>query len=135
MATAVVSEAAPALLISAVAVEMKQLPPLPPLLLPWLPGRPFAIKGALVGLAMGLGIAVVGGSRFAALGSLPSTAAWLFMCPALVSFLAMNFTGCTTFTSLSGVRAEMRVAVPVQIAFAVVGLGLWLVGRFTGEVV
>ena len=34
----------------------------------------------------------------------------------------MNFTGSSTFTSLSGVRREMRIAVPLQIAGAVVGL-------------
>jgi len=50
--------------------------------------------------------------------------------PAVASFLAMNFTGASTYTSLSGVRREMRVAVPLQIAGAAVGLMLWLVGCF-----
>jgi acetyl-CoA decarbonylase/synthase complex subunit gamma len=44
--------------------------------------------------------------------------------------MAMNFTGATTYTSLSGVRREMRVAVPIQAAAAGVGVVLWLIGRF-----
>jgi acetyl-CoA decarbonylase/synthase complex subunit gamma len=38
----------------------------------------------------------------------------------------MNFTGCSTYTSLSGVKKEMRFAVPLEIAGAVVGLSLWV---------
>ncbi len=50
--------------------------------------------------------------------------------PALVSFTGMNFTGASTYTSLSGVVREMRVAVPVQAVFAGGGLILWLAARF-----
>jgi len=42
----------------------------------------------------------------------------------------MNFTGASTYTSLSGVKREMRIAVPAQIICAVAGIGLWLAGRF-----
>jgi acetyl-CoA decarbonylase/synthase complex subunit gamma len=52
------------------------------------------------------------------------------MIGAAVSFIAMNFTGSSTYTSLSGVRKEMRRAVPLQLAAAAVGIGLWIVGRF-----
>ena len=58
------------------------------------------------------------------------TAAWLFMMLALSSFLAMNFTGASTYTSLSGVKREMRYAVPLQIAAATIGLVLWTTVRF-----
>ena len=51
-----------------------------------------------------------------------AAAAYLLLVPALSAFLAMNFTGSSTFTSLSGVVAEMKVAVPVMIAAG--GLGL-----------
>ena len=34
----------------------------------------------------------------------------------------MNFTGCSTYTSLSGVKREMRWALPAQIAASVAGL-------------
>jgi acetyl-CoA decarbonylase/synthase complex subunit gamma len=42
----------------------------------------------------------------------------------------MNFTGASTYTSLSGVKKEMRVAVPLQIIVAILGMGMWIAGRF-----
>jgi hypothetical protein len=48
--------------------------------------------------------------------------------PAIVSFLAMNFTGSSTFTSLSGVVREMRWAVPAQIISTGLGVVI-LIGR------
>jgi acetyl-CoA decarbonylase/synthase complex subunit gamma len=96
------------------------------LLLPLLPFRAFAAKGALVGLALTVAVLVWrGGGHFSALLTLEA-AGWLLMATALSAFLAMNFTGSSTFTSLSGVRREMRVAVPAEIVGAVAGLGLWL---------
>ena len=59
-----------------------------------------------------------------------SVAAWCLIIPVTTSFAAMNFTGTTTYTSLSGVRREMRFALPVQIAGAAVGAILWMLGRF-----
>ena len=57
-------------------------------------------------------------------------AAWALVLPAVASFFAMNFTGASTYTSLSGVKAEMRIAVPAQIMAAVLGAGLWVISRF-----
>jgi len=56
--------------------------------------------------------------------------AWCLILPAVASFAAINFTGCTTFTSVSGARREVRVAAPIQAAVAGLGIVLWLVGRF-----
>lgn len=50
--------------------------------------------------------------------------------PAATSYLAMNFTGPSTYTSLSGVRKEMRWAVPLQIAAVLIGTLFWLKARF-----
>jgi acetyl-CoA decarbonylase/synthase complex subunit gamma len=52
--------------------------------------------------------------------------AWLFLIPTLSAYLAMNFTGASTYTSLSGVKREMRKALPLEIGAAIVGLGLWI---------
>jgi len=98
-----------------------------PILLPWLPGRAFSIKGAAVGLLVALAYL---GLRWPAVGLGLDALPWLFALPAVSAFFAMNFTGASTYTSLSGVRREMRFAVPAQIAGAAVGLGLWLVARF-----
>lgn len=101
-----------------------------PALLPYLPGRPFALKGLWLGLLFS--VALVGGTGMAAAGiqGRLDLAAWCLIIPAVASFLLMNFTGCTTFTSISGVRREMRKAIPAQVAAATVGVATWLVGRF-----
>jgi len=41
----------------------------------------------------------------------------------------MNFTGASTFTSLSGVKKEMKYALPLQIVLGIAGLGLFLVSN------
>ncbi len=101
---------------------------LTPLLLPWLPGRAFSVKG--------LGPGFLGGVIFAALHR-GAAAAWgpevisgFLLILAASAFLAMNFTGASTYTSLSGVRKEMRWAMPMEIGAALAGFGLWVVSRF-----
>ncbi|MHB1033440.1 MAG: mercury methylation corrinoid protein HgcA [Pirellulales bacterium] len=103
---------------------------LTPLLLPWLPGRAFAIKGAWLGIGF---LVALMGYKWPLPGVFENWfvfGAWCLILPAVASFAAINFTGCTTFTSVSGARREVRVAVPIQAAFAGVGVVLWLVGRF-----
>jgi len=103
---------------------------LTPLLLPWLPGRAFASKGGWAGAIwlILLGIIILL-NRYLMPGWV-DFAAWLFLIPSTASFVGMNFTGCSTYTSLSGVRKEMRVAVPLQVGAMVLGLGFWIAGRF-----
>jgi len=90
-----------------------------PLFLPWLPGRAFSAKGA------GLGLAAAG--VYLALYRAEPLLGWagLAVILAVCSFVVMNFTGASTYTSLSGVKKEMRRAVPLQIASVVLGLILW----------
>ena len=52
----------------------------------------------------------------------------LLLIPCSAMYLAMNFTGASTYTSLSGVKKEMKWAVPVEIGVGVLGLILWLSG-------
>jgi len=101
-----------------------------PILLPWLPGRAFSVKGAALGLALAGGLAATGWIGPGKGGSWPHLAAWLLMVPSLASFSVMNFTGASTYTSLSGVLREMRFAVPAQVAAALLGIGFWLSGLF-----
>jgi hypothetical protein len=58
------------------------------------------------------------------------TASLFLMIGGLSSFLAMNFTGSSTFTSLSGVQKEMKTALPVQIGMAALGVILWVISKF-----
>ena len=53
-------------------------------------------------------------------------AAWLLIIPAIATYLTMNFTGASTYTSLSGVKKEMRIALPLEIAAGTLGLAAWI---------
>jgi acetyl-CoA decarbonylase/synthase complex subunit gamma len=99
---------------------------LTPLLLPWLPGPAFALKGAIAGLGMAVFMTALRGIDFMVPSSRVEAAAWLLLIPAIASYLGMNFTGASTYTSLSGVREEMRWAVPLQAVAAVLGVILWI---------
>jgi acetyl-CoA decarbonylase/synthase complex subunit gamma len=96
-----------------------------PMLLPWIPGRSFSFKGMLLGLAL-FAASLAGGLT----GSTLESISWVFLYPATTSFIVMNFTGSTTYTSLSGVKKEMNLALPLQIASALMGAGLWIAARF-----
>ena len=119
-------------LISAVLLLVTWLasPVLAPVLLPWLPGRPLSLKGLWLGLGL---LCALAGGVWGLLGKFDSwlgMVSWCLLVPAVSSFIAMIYTGSTTYTSLSGVRYEMRRAVPAQIAAAVAGFAVWIVGRF-----
>jgi len=101
-----------------------------PVLLPWIPGRAFSSKGALVGMVAVALLAVKEWPGTGLFDNWAEASSWLLLIPAISSFLAMNFTGVSTYTSLSGVRREMRVAVPLQIAAAAAGAVIWVTGRF-----
>jgi acetyl-CoA decarbonylase/synthase complex subunit gamma len=100
---------------------------LTPMLLPYIPVRAFAAKGFMVGM---LAMAMVCCFVRAQLSFL-DTMAWFLMTGAISSFLAMNFTGASTYTSLSGVVKEMKMAVPLQMAGMAIGFILWIIARFT----
>ena len=103
---------------------------LTPILLPWLPGRALSIKGMTLGLVFAIVLVFTGLIPSAQTGGQLETAAWILLMPAIAAFTAMNFIGSTTYTSLSGVKKEMRFAVPAQIIVAVLGLSLWVTARF-----
>ncbi len=97
-----------------------------PLLLPWLPGTTFATKGILTGLALVLPAAIAAGMA----QGIAAFLALLFIAGAVSSYLAMNFTGTTPFTSPSGVEKEMRRFIPVQAGMAVLGVVFWIGSAF-----
>ncbi len=99
-----------------------------PALLPWIPGKSFALKGAIIGVVSSAGIVALFQSDLQLLGALALT---LFT-TAVGSYLAMNFTGSTPFTSPSGVEKEMRKAIPLQAAALLVALVAWVGSAFAG---
>jgi len=98
-----------------------------PVLLPWLPGRAFSLKGACAGLVflpLALWISWMQAGQDAGLSIL---APWILIVPAATSYLGLKFTGATTFTSLSGVLKEMRVAIPLQVLAIAAGLAVLVI--------
>lgn len=103
-----------------------------PVLLPFVPFRQFALKGIVTGsilmLIVLLLLGIAGALDFAP-GLSGLTA--LFLCSVSISsFLAMNFTGTTPFTSPTGVELEMKRFIPVQLAALVISTGLWIFSAF-----
>ncbi len=98
---------------------------LTPLLLPWLPGRAFSLKGLTPGFFMAAILFISGWGDWITSPSRLEILAWLFLIPAVSAYLAMNFTGASTYTSLSGVKKEMRWALPLEIGAGIVGFILW----------
>lgn len=94
---------------------------LTPALLPWLPPRAFAAKGAIVGALLGAAFAL---SPQTSAGRLAA----VLIAAAVASYVAMNYTGSTPFTSQTGVEREMRRWIPVQAVAAAAGVVAVLAG-------
>lgn len=104
---------------------------LTPLLLPYLPGRAFSIKGFFIGIIIALILLYVRNIDLSMWPGRMEAFAWLLIINAISGYLAMNFTGCSTYTSLSGVKREMRWALPLEITSGVVGVLMWIGAIFT----
>jgi hypothetical protein len=100
---------------------------LTPILLPWIPVRSFSVKGALAGLAWSTVFYLFAdGTHWS-----PATTIAAFLAlPAISAFYAFNFTGCTNFTSRSGVKKEMRLGIPIMGCAFISGLLILVAGRF-----
>ncbi|MDA8222983.1 MAG: mercury methylation corrinoid protein HgcA [Desulfitobacterium hafniense] len=106
---------------------------LTPVLLPWIPGSPFAWKGWLLGFIWAVTVNILNGwNGWTAVPqySILRALGYIFILPPVSAYLAMNFTGSSTFTSFSGVLKEMRKAVPAIIISIVLGILLILVDSF-----
>jgi len=100
---------------------------LTPLLLPLIPFRQFWLKGAVVSL-IAAALYLLFCYSAASIMEAASLSLWI---TALGSYMAMNFTGSTPFTSLTGVEYEMRRGLPFQVILTATALLLWVVIPFT----
>lgn len=101
-----------------------------PVLLPYIPGRAFSWKGWCVGLLWAL-IVILNPDFFNyPKEDLLFAASYLLLLPSISAYLAMNFTGCTTYTSLSGVKKEIGIALPLIAVSCIFGVILILVRMF-----
>jgi len=80
----------------------------------------------LIGIAAGLAVVAIFYSRIIWAEAL----ALLLITMVISSYLSMNFTGSTPFTSPSGVEKEMRKAIPLQAAVALIALVAWVGAAF-----
>lgn len=100
-----------------------------PLLLPYLPGRAFSAKGLALGAVVATIMLFLQGYDLSMWAGRLGSLAWLLIIPAVTAYLAMNFTGASTYTSLSGVNKEMRWALPLEIGMGGGGLLIWVASR------
>ncbi len=100
---------------------------LTPLLLPWLPGRAFSLKSLGPALCCALLLLLLRWGDGVKPGGLLEMIGWVLVILSATAYLGMNFTGASTYTSLSGVKKEMRWSLPFQIGGGVTGLVLWVV--------
>jgi len=98
-----------------------------PMLLPFIPSREFALKGIIAGSIFSIPVLLIISSAIS--GAAGLFALFLFSVT-ISSYLAMNFTGATSFTSPSGVEKEMKRYIPVQLASLVISTGLWIYSAF-----
>jgi len=110
-----------------------------PALLPFIPTKDFSTKGFILGTV----IAIPFAASLAMVSSLPvwaevvTAVVPLLIMPAVTAYLALNFTGSTTFTSRTGVKKEIFRYVPVMVLLAGSGtaLGILLgISRLSGVI-
>jgi acetyl-CoA decarbonylase/synthase complex subunit gamma len=96
-----------------------------PVLLPFVPFRSFALKGWIVGV-----LSVFAATQYVEFSAVRDTillpVSYLLF-PALSSYIALQFTGSTTFTGMSGVKKELKIGIPLYIGAASISLILMIV--------
>ncbi len=100
---------------------------LTPALLPFIPFKGFAAKGLITGSV--LSVYAIWASSASSVGFSGMLALFLFS-TAVTSFLSMNFTGATPFTSPSGVEKEMKQFMPIQAGAVLLSAVLWIYSVF-----
>ena len=97
-----------------------------PVLLPFIPFRSFAIKGWITGMAA-VFLASLAPVIAAAQRDLLLLIISYLLFPALSSYIALQFTGSTTYTGMSGVKKELKLGVPLYIGLAAISVLVLLI--------
>ncbi|OPX64802.1 MAG: Acetyl-CoA decarbonylase/synthase complex subunit gamma [Methanoregula sp. PtaB.Bin085] len=94
-----------------------------PALLPFIPTHDFSSKGMILGLIVATPFVYVFGTTAGVpvWAAVFGAAAALLIIPAITAYLALNFTGSTTFTSRTGVKKEIFRYVPLMAVMLVAG--------------
>jgi hypothetical protein len=97
-----------------------------PLLLPYLPFKAFSLKGLLLGIVLTVFILFLG-AYFKYPHSILIYVGNSLILVSIVSFLGLNFTGSTTYTSLSGVVIETKYTTIIAAIASIIGIVLILI--------
>jgi hypothetical protein len=101
-----------------------------PALLPWIPTKDFSSKGLLLGISVALpftlSIFVNSQTSILWMKLMQASIPLLMMAP-VTSYLALNFTGSTPFTSRSGVKREIFKYIPFLAIIFGAGIALNLI--------
>jgi len=95
-----------------------------PSMLPYIPFRAFSLKGAFGGAVSTFILCFFFHQSTLEMISMGAINV------SIASFVTMNFTGSSTFTSLSGVKKEMKWSIPFQIGLSATGLMLFIISKF-----
>ena len=98
-----------------------------PALLPYIPFKEFAAKGLLCGIVFATLLFL---SISSSIRGIAAFIGLFLLVVAISSYLSMNFTGATPFTSPSGVEKEMKRFIPVQLIALVISTGFWIYSAF-----
>ena len=100
-----------------------------PALLPYIPTQDFSTKGLILGLIVAIPFAASFGTNSDLPGwaNIAGAAIAILVIPAVIAYFALNFTGCTTFTSRTGVKKEIFTYVPAMALMAGTGVILGIV--------
>lgn len=106
-----------------------------PLLLPYIPGRAFSFKGWLLGMLWTL--LVIWRYDLINQQAIPwfRIASYVTILPMISAYIGMNFTGASTYTSFSGVKKEMKIALPIMIASVGIGIAILLIEMISGVLI
>jgi hypothetical protein len=96
-----------------------------PVLLPYLPTADFSTKGLALGIFVAAPFAarafISSSTGTPMLIGITAVIAILFTLPVITAYLALNFTGCTPYTSRTGVKLEISRYIPFMAGFAGIG--------------
>ncbi|MFW0885049.1 mercury methylation corrinoid protein HgcA [Candidatus Acidulodesulfobacterium sp. H_13] len=96
-----------------------------PILLPFIPFRSFALKGWMIGILLTL--TTIFSFNIQEQKNILIFMAEIIFFPMASSYLALQFTGSTTFTNISGVKKELKIALPVYFVSALISIVLMLI--------
>lgn len=100
-----------------------------PVLLPYIPFKAFSLKGCVLGIILS-GFSILCGEYFRYPNSILVYGGNTLIITSIVAFIGLNFTGCTTYTSLSGVKIETKWTTIIAATASLCGAILIIVNTF-----